>query len=471
MIRSVTSAPSAAGKWKVLILDSAALKIVNAAVKMNELMDENITLVETLEKRRQPYPNLEAIYFVSPTIESVTRIIEDFTRNKYNRDGRLYYAAHLFFITSLDDRLFYKLKSSTANAYIKTCKELYMDFHALESNAFSLSRPHALITFFGSEVTGEQVTKEYIGIAKQICSFCVTLNEFPVIRYSAVNGFDRITKRMAALINDELEKYCRVDEDFPSKDPSLNGPNKAQLIIVDRSVDILAPLLHEFTYQAMANDLLPLVDGGTKYRYTYHSNVEGKKEKEALLDASQDPMWASIRHTHIADCIQSLLSQFNRFVEDNPSVTGGKSGGDTVNSLRELKEKLASVPQFQELKSKFSVHLNMVQECMHIFTSRKLAEVGGVEQDLATGETADGETPKQIEIKMIPLLDDPAVNLYDKVRMLMVYIIGKSGVKEDDRRKLFEHANITSELVTAITNLSLLGVKLSTGKVFVPIVL
>lgn len=43
----------------------------------------------------------------------------------------------------------------------------------------------------------------------------------------------------------------------------------------------------------------------------------------------------------------------------------------------------------------------------------------------------------------------------------MLYIIAKEGVKDEDRRRLLEHANIASEETNAITNLSLLGVKLS----------
>lgn len=41
------------------------------------------------------------------------------------------------------------------------------------------------------------------------------------------------------------------------------------MIITDRAMDTLAPFIHEFTYQAMANDLLP-IDEGTKYGYVRH---------------------------------------------------------------------------------------------------------------------------------------------------------------------------------------------------------
>lgn len=50
----------------------------------------------------------------------------------------------------------------------------------------------------------------------------------------------------------------------------------------------------------------------------------------------------------------------------------------------------------------------------------------------------------------------------DKARLLMLYIIWKEGgIFEDDKRKLMEHAQLSSELRDAINNLSLLGVKLT----------
>ena len=91
-----------------------------------------IIAIESISKKRQPYPSLEAIYFVSPTEESLLRIINDFSGNRPH-----YAACHIFFISSkmrfahslaLEDNLFEKLKKSPASAHIKAVKELSVDY-------------------------------------------------------------------------------------------------------------------------------------------------------------------------------------------------------------------------------------------------------------------------------------------------------------------------------------------------------
>lgn len=405
---------------------------------------------------------MEAVYFVTPSSETIQLIIEDFTRNRYNRDGHLYACAHLFFTSALDDRLFHKLKSSQAFPFVKTLREVYLDFLALETQCFILERPASLITFYGSEVPGEVMNKEYIAIARQIASFCITLGEFPFIRYSCINGVDRITSRVAALVYEELDRYAKAEPDFPSSDSLTLGPNRAVLVITDRMIDPMAPLLHEFTYQAMANDLLPLTNNGT--RYTMSTTTADTKSNVVILDELLDPLWTSVRHTHIASAIDNIISTFNKFLTENRAaagLTGSGVGGGGVRSLNELRDTLSAMPQFQNLKAKFTSHINISSECMALFNKNKMTEIAIVEQDLATGETADGSKPKHIEIEMVPLLDSDSISTHDKVRLLMLYIIAKEGVKDEDRKKLLEHAKISSEEVNAITNLSLLGVKLS----------
>ena len=45
-----------------------------------------------------------------------------------------------------------------------------------------------------------------------------------------------------------------------------------------------------------------------------------------------------------------------------------------------MRDMLANLPQFQEMRDQFSLHLNMAEKCMEIFEQKKLLEVGLVEQ-------------------------------------------------------------------------------------------
>ena len=57
---------------------------------------------------------------------------------------------------------------------------------------------------------------------------------------------------------------------------------------------------------------------------------------------------------------------------------GSLSGNST--SLNNIKDMLAGLPQFQEGKEAFSLHLNMASDAMSIFQKRRLADIASVEQ-------------------------------------------------------------------------------------------
>jgi len=80
---------------------------------------------------------------------------------------------------------------------------------------------------------------------------------------------------------------------------------------------------------------------------------------------------------------------------------------------------------------------------------------------MATGEDAEGKEVKAINIlkEMPSILENPNRVVEDKIRLLMLYIISQEGIKETDRKRLLELANLKSE--TEIVNLRYLGISLS----------
>ena len=51
-----------------------------------------------------------------------------------------------------------------------------------------------------------------------------------------------------------MDDYCRLNENYPP--PSVASKPRAILLITDRTMDLYSPLLHEFSYQAMAMDIV-----------------------------------------------------------------------------------------------------------------------------------------------------------------------------------------------------------------------
>ena len=64
------------GEFKILVCDKAGTNILSTCLRMHELMDHGITLVEDLGKPRQPIPTSPCLYFISPTEANVQLVVK-----------------------------------------------------------------------------------------------------------------------------------------------------------------------------------------------------------------------------------------------------------------------------------------------------------------------------------------------------------------------------------------------------------
>lgn len=142
---------------------------------MNDIMGEGITIVEDLHKKRQLLPKLEAIYILTPTPNSVEKLIADFSG-----DSR-YKAAHLFFTETCPRELFEMLAKSKLAPYVKTFKEMNMAFIPYETQVFCLESVDTFKLFFNPRDRGILI-RNLETIAGQIATVCATLGEYPSIR-------------------------------------------------------------------------------------------------------------------------------------------------------------------------------------------------------------------------------------------------------------------------------------------------
>ncbi|RLN11521.1 putative protein transport Sec1b [Panicum miliaceum] len=418
--------------WKVLIMDKFTVKIMGYACKMAEITDAGISLVEDLFKRREPMPSMDAIYFLQPLKENVIMLLSDMS-------GRcpLYRKAYIFFSSPIPKELVSYIKNdSSVIPRIGALREMNLEFFTIDMQGFVTDHDSALNDLYGPSEQNSKTFNDTIStMATRIATTFASLKlakEFPCVRYRAPKGdasattkFDMVPKWLATAVWDIVSKYKSTIPEFPQKET-------CELLIVDRPIDQIAPVIHEWTYDAMCHDLLEM--DGTKYIYEVSKAGSEPEQKEAVLE-DHDPLWLELRHAHIADASERLYEKMNNFVSKNKAAQLHSRDGGEI-STRDLQKIVQALPQYSDQVEKLTLHIEIAGKINRFIREYGLRDIGQLEQDLVFGDAGAKEVISILRSKQ-------DMSPENKLRLLIIYAIVYPEKFEGDKgEKLMQLAKL-----------------------------
>uniref|UniRef100_M8BJP4 Protein transport Sec1a n=1 Tax=Aegilops tauschii TaxID=37682 RepID=M8BJP4_AEGTA len=441
--------------WKVLIMDKFTVRIMGYACKMAEITDAGVSLVEDLFKRREPMPSMDVIYFVQPLKEKayiffsspIPKELVTYIKNDSSvipRIGALREMNLEFFAIDMQGNL----AGPSLNRKFDSLVGIFVNSFEVESitnEGFVTDHDMALTDLYGANDHNSKKFNDTIStMACRIATTFASLKEFPTVRYRAPKSanpstapkFDMVPKWLANATWEIVSKYKSTIPEFPQKET-------CELLILDRPIDQIAPVIHEWTYDAMCHDLLEM--DGNKYIYEVSKGDSEPEKKEALLE-DQDPLWIELRHTHIADASERLYEKMNTFVSKNKAAQLHSRDGGEI-STTDLQRIVQALPQYGEQVDKLTLHIDIAGKINRCIREYGLRDLGQLEQDLVFGDAGAKEVINMLRSKQ-------NLSEENKLRLLIIYAIVCPDKFEGDKGdKLMQLAKLPSDDMKAINSL------------------
>ncbi|GAB2276800.1 Vacuolar protein-sorting-associated protein 33 [Dionaea muscipula] len=150
----------------------------------------------------------------------------------------------------------------------------------------------------------------------------------------------------------------RMQAEEPVNTSDAGVPEIQTLILLDREVDMVTPMLSQLTYEGLIDELLHVNNGAVELDASIMGvQQEGKKIKVPLN--SSDKLFKEIRDLNFEVVVQVLRQKATSMKQDYTDIT---TMSQTVSELKDFVKKLNSLPEMTR-------HINLAQH-LSKFTSK-----------------------------------------------------------------------------------------------------
>lgn len=397
---------------KVLLMDKETISIVSMAFAQSEILQKEVFLFERLDTAKsEPMKHLKCIAFLRPTRENVDNLACEL---KFPRYGQ-YFIYFSNIISKSDIKI---LAEADETESVREVQEFYGDFIPVSPHLFSMN----LIGCYQGRAWNPDVLQRSV---QALTAILLSLKKLPVIRFQ---DSSEVARKTAEAVKQTIAKENALFDFRRSDIPPL-------LLILDRKIDVVTPLLNQWTYQAMVHELLTINNNRVNL-----SNVPGitKELQEIVLSPEHDEFYAANMYSNFGEIganIKALMEEFQKKTKSQKKV----------ESIADMKAFLETYPQFKKMSGAVAKHVTVVGELSRLVGAHHLFEVSETEQELAS-KSDHAECLKKIK----KLLANDKVREVDAVRLVILYSLHYGGNDITPLIDLLRKRNVSEKLTRMV---------------------
>lgn len=313
-----------------------------------------------------------ATYFLRPT--NLTQTTQLVSRIRSHPRPRTHHRiVYLPQPTALCQKLLSGLLSSSTPTV--TMHRLQMDIFPLETDVLSLEYDDA---FREAHVEGTPSTL-ITTVARSLLKIQDVVGTIPRIQSLGPLG-EEVVRKMLAL---------RVEESIASADaPEANGNHGgkgqvAAMMVMDRKVDMVTPLLTPLTYEGLLDDVVGIDNQFLKVNVNLIQPEEETKEVVALAVTGSDSLYAEVRDQHVEKFGSFLQNQAKALRESHANFTNK----DKKKDLNEIHQFVKQIPIFTKNLRSLTNHIHLAELVKANSEESSFRERWQMERSIVEGET------------------------------------------------------------------------------------
>ena len=450
-------------EWKVLILDQFSRNVISPVLTVGDLRRLGVTLTLSLEAKRDPIPDVPAVYFVKPSVEMASTLANDISSGLYD-------LVHLHWSSPCPRDVLEQLAKACFEAgcakRIASVWDTYMAYTCLKDRLFVSNLTNSFATFSASNASEEAIERHMNEVADSLLCALVTTGTVPVICAPPGGAAEMVAEKLHSRIKAALDSKDnpfstavarRAGKLSSSLRAGSSMGDRTILVISDRTMDMRSPFLHSSVYEDMLDDVVgihlnrvavDIAQDGTVTPSVARAGTPGVKsgpgagrngaKREVFdLDPEHDPFWRSQSGALFPEAVEENEKELGEVTARESEIRAGGSGNadETTDSLRQagigmdsdktLLSAVTSLPAIMERKRKLQMHTTLLRAVMSEVAARDLPSFCDVEE---------GALDKA---KVLKLLASGKGNFEDRLRLAAILLLTE-GVPKGDVDKAIE---------------------------------